>query len=391
MPIMPTPVRGKTGLDGTGKTPLDDDWILSFSNFRQAWRLSVEMGRAPMGAGIIVAQLDTGYTEHPELRQDDRYLIGTSNARTFFKSPHPDGSPGAFANERGGSLFDHGTATSGVLMSAEGRPSRVDFPEYDAIQAIHGVAPLSPLIWYRVEDFVALGDWGATALARAIYYILSRPVTSMIGVITISLALYPWTSKRVDNLVTDALAQARKQGVIVCAAAGQIPLPPISDTLFPDGLFDPPLPARDDNVIGCAGCRPDNAQSPMSCGFLGPGIDITAPAQEIWAPSTKVVDRKHKYSVINTTGTSYATAFVAGACALWQAHHGRQWLLDPTNYGPELIFPLFKHVLRCSAYKPDGWDTTKRGAGVLDVENLLAFELPTKHEIMNMSVECPSG
>jgi hypothetical protein len=86
------------------------------------------------------------------------------------------------------------------------------------------------------------------------------------------------------------------------------------------------------------------------------------------------------YSVLPSgKGTSYATAIVAGACALWQAHHGRANLIR--DYGLPLIFDLFKKVLKDSCDKPQDWDTAKYGAGVLDAVALLNHPLPPRAEI----------
>ena len=81
-----------------------------------------------------------------------------------------------------------------------------------------------------------------------------------------------------------------------------------------------------------------------NAGHYGPEVDITAPGLYIWrAVSTKAVNGVRAYKVAPSEGTSYATALVAGACALWQAHHGRTNLI--ATYGRSLIFDLFRWAL----------------------------------------------
>jgi len=364
------------------KTVADDDWVLDFCNFTQAWSLAPPRASGKQkGEGLTVVQFDTGYTDHPELLQDSRYLIGPTHSRTFVApgtatAPAPDGR-----DDLTGLFPNHGTRTAGVLLSAEGRPDPIVFPTYAATHTVHGVAPRTELIPYRVTTSVNLTDATGIGLARAIFYALAKldtdrtlqPESPFVRIGVMSISLGRSSLGVIDNmgLITNALRAARKKGIVICAAAGQFSLP-----------MAPAFPARDPNVICCAGCTVDH--TPMPTGFLGPAVDITAPAFDVWVPGTVAGDPP-QYDVVQSNGTSYATAIVAGACALWQAHHGRKWLLDPANYGPELIFTLFKTVLQSSAHKPAGWDATKRGAGVLDAEALLSAPLPPKADIQSIN------
>jgi thermitase len=132
-------------------------------------------------------------------------------------------------------------------------------------------------------------------------------------------------------------------------------------------------PGNDPNVICAAAC--DIEDNELDFGFYGEEVDITAPGVNLWVAETSpspVVGRSH--------GSSYATAIIAGACALWQAHHGRDRLV--ADYTKRLLFPLFKHCLQESAFVPaTGWDKKRRGAGILDVEHLLNFKLPKKADV----------
>ena len=167
-----------------------------------------------------------------------------------------------------------------------------------------------------------------------------------------------------ESYIRKALEEAKKKGVIVCAAAGQ--LQQEGNWRYAGGAFSPAFPGRDPNAICVAGCKADH--TPMPSGFLGSEVDVSAGFPPVGGSQQAPFCRIRGLRGLPAWGTSYATAITAGACALWQAYHGREWLLDPANCGPELIFKLFKEILKRSTHKPPGWDSTKRGVGVLDVE-----------------------
>jgi thermitase len=84
----------------------------------------------------------------------------------------------------------------------------------------------------------------------------------------------------------------------------------------------------------------------------------------------------------NSEGTSYATAITAGACAIWQAHHGRQNLIN--TYGAPFMLHLFRWAVKnsCDQTTPQmtaagtSWDSARRGYGILNAEQLLNLSLP---------------
>ena len=71
-------------------TESDNEWALQLCSVPAAWALTPPsysgygQGKA-QGEGITVVHPDTGYTEHPELMQDGRYLIDRSFSRNFLK------------------------------------------------------------------------------------------------------------------------------------------------------------------------------------------------------------------------------------------------------------------------------------------------------------------
>jgi thermitase len=78
---------------------------------------------------------------------------------------------------------------------------------------------------------------------------------------------------------------------------------------------------------------------------------------------------------VPTNGTSYAVAHLAGAAALWLAHHGHPALV--ARYGAPLVQAAFLHQLRLPGVcaRPPGWDDDW-GVGRVDAEALLAAPLP---------------
>ena len=405
----------RTGLTPP-KTDADNEWVLDFSNFYEAWKLPPEPDGKSMGEGIIVAHPDTGWTTHPELWDDntiidgeladDRYL--TKQSRNFAKPRElaidrlpsefgieivdlpPEDPAWYFSEPRAIPAVrfpGHGTATASVLMSKRGGPPFDEFPDYfpdlpgRPLHFVSGVAPLVKVIPYKVTESVLLDGQAFVSLAKSIHYAahLSRSSTvlddgnSQIGVISISLG---GMGQAARPSLPVALQAARRAGIVVIAAAGQI------NDVF--GKYGSPIyPGNDQNTICVAACGPKHEK--YTKGFYGDAVDITAPGDKIWvARAKRVPNQLNNYFAEQSHGTSYATAIVAGACALWQAHHGRAKLL--AKYGPELIFDVFKKALKESCDTPPRWDTKKRGAGVLDAKALLEWPgkdkpLPSKAEI----------
>jgi thermitase len=81
------------------------------------------------------------------------------------------------------------------------------------------------------------------------------------------------------------------------------------------------------------------------------------------------------YVVEPGSGTSYATAVVAGACALWLAYHGRKRLIK--KYDAGRLTSVFREILVTRGFeKPPGWETNQYGAGILRADRLLEAPLP---------------
>ena len=129
----------------------------------------------------------------------------------------------------------------------------------------------------------------------------------------------------------DAIEDATNAGLILVAAAGN---------QWPFVVF----PARYDEVIAVAAsnCADQRWVSSAS----GSDVDITAPGESVWRAETKSTGT---FDVSRSSGTSYAAAQVAGAAALWLAHHGRSTLVG--RYGAANVPAVFKELLTTQGFR----------------------------------------
>ena len=304
------------------REPLPDDWALALIRAPQAWAFSAAAGRPSKGAGIVLAQPDTGVTRHAELQ-------GVNSRPGFdFVDDDPDptdplGYPGAPG---------HGTATGSVIVSAgAGRvsgaaPSVTHMP----IRAIRTVALVS-----QVEVARAI-DWAVAQKAHVISMSLG-------GLASIS--------------VERAIGRAVAADVIVLAAAGNC----ITQVVWP---------ARYDECIAVAGVN--HRRQPWSGSCRGPAVDISAPGENVWAARAGAANGTE---VSQGQGTSFAVALAASAAALWLAHHGRDAVIAAARAQGVTVARLFRRLVRATSQKPPGWDATKMGAGIVDCEALLKAAL----------------
>ncbi len=215
----------------------------------QAHRLSV-------GRGVIVAVIDTGIDRlHPELAG----AIVAGFDAIGDKEP-PD---------------THGTAIAGAIV---------------AHARLTGVAPGARLLAIRAFSTVGPDAEATTmTIVRSIEYAMAQGAR----VINMSFA-----GAR-DPLIARAIAEARRRGIVLVAAAGNA------------GPQSPPLyPAADANVIAVSATDIDDhlldvANRGRQIAVAAPGVDILLPAPHA------------RYQI--ATGTSFAAAHVAGIVALMLA------------------------------------------------------------------------
>ncbi len=291
-------------------------WALEAIRAPQAWAYAASKGRPSRGAGILIAQPDTGVTKHEELKgvtfvAPRNFLGGKPNDPT---DPMPKaGNPG------------HGTSTASIAVSPESL-------------AMAGSAPLAKLMPIRTIEKVWLISQVKVAEA------IDHAVNNGAHVITMSLGGLPSLSLHA------ALSRASDAGVLVMAAAGNC----VKEVVYP---------ARYEKCLAIGGV--DACDKPWIGTCKGREIDLSAPAQNMYRATAP------NKGVAQGQGTSYAVAITAGAAACWLAFHGRANVLAEAKKRGETINQLFRRLVRGTARVPPGWDFTSMGAGVLDLEALL--------------------
>lgn len=309
-------------------------WPLEQIEAERAWDLPPRPGGRARGEGVLIAHPDTGYTLHPELcGGPDGDRVRRALGYDFL------GEKADAADEDTGLHPGHGTTTSSVMIGdgARGRDG------YERV--VRGSAPRASTIPYRVTDTVMLRS--TAALSRAIF----AAIEAGAGVVSISLGT-PLGSR----LLFEALDAAERAGVIVVAAAGQVwPWVP-----FP-GRFDPVVTVTATDRDGRVWPRAANG---WSIDVSAPGVGLQVAVPDLAAGT---------YTVRESQGTSYSTAFTAGAAACWLAHWSPEWL--HARFGAA-VPAVFRHVLRCHGTRARTWWVPwVGGQGVLDMHGLLAFDL----------------
>ncbi|MEV1144131.1 type VII secretion-associated serine protease mycosin [Micromonospora sp. NPDC049799] len=278
-----------------------DQWHLRYLNVTSAHRLS-------KGAGVTVAVADTGVDPHPDLT---RNLL---RGRDFLSDEAGDGRDDPNS---------HGTGMAGII-AAHGRPNGT---------GALGIAPEAKILPIRVLESDSEGD--NDRLADAIDYAVSS------GADVVSISAGGGFSTR----LAQAIETARSADVIVVAAAGNRP----DDT---DVIF----PASADGVLAVGGVDKRGQHAAVS--VEGPQLDIVAPAVDMYSTSYDSLYSKG-------TGTSSATAIVAGAAALVRSKY------------PDLPASEVVHRLTATAVDkgPPGRDD-QYGYGVIDLVAALTADVP---------------
>ncbi|WP_320065830.1 type VII secretion-associated serine protease mycosin [Micromonospora sp. RTGN7] len=287
--------------DGGKSIIRGDQWHLRYLNVDKAHRVS-------QGSGVLVAVPDTGVDAHSDLRRNLR------SGKDIISGGSGDGR-----RDRD----SHGTSMAG-LIAAHGQGG--------AIGAL-GIAPRASILPIFASPSNGEGD--PDALAQAIDYAVAQGV----GVISIS------SGGSSSNRLIQAVKRAVTSNIVVVAAAGNRP----EDV-------EVTYPASEDGVIAVSGIDQMGRHATIST--TGPEIDVAAPAVDIYSTSYD-----GKYS--KGTGTSGATAIVAGAAALIRSKY------------PHLPASEVVHRLTATAVDkgPPGRDD-EYGYGVIDLVAALTADVP---------------
>ncbi len=212
-----------------------------------------EAHRLATGDRVVVAVIDSGIDDgHPELVGAVAQKFDTLAAE---EKPHVHGT------EMAGAIASHGR-----LLGVAPRASLL------AVRAFSANAGAGEGTTFRILRGL---DWAAGQSARVINMSFAGPA---------------------DPALAEALARARKRGIVLVAAAGNA------------GPKSPPLyPAADPNVIAVTATDADDklfgaANRGSHIAVAAPGVDILVPAPDA--------------NVSFTSGTSVAAAHVSGLAAL---------------------------------------------------------------------------
>lgn len=313
---------------------------LKIAAAHQRW-LDRHPGALP-GNGVIVAHPDTGYTDHPELegrwRKPGRSFLVDGNDALDDLMPGRFSAPG------------HGTATASVIASGSS--------ESDGTWVeVSGIAPGVQVVPLRVSQSVIHIDF--ENLSRAI----AHATTIDADVISMSLG-GPFK----DEFLRTCIAEAHARGIIVVSAAGNMVPTVVYPAAFPE-------------VVAVAATHA--AGEPWRHSGLGSPVDIAAPGEDVWCARSTLGESGPVFGSDHGTGTSYATACVAGIAALWLSFHGGRREIAST-YGDELsLVPLAFHYLlaKTANMKPDFVRRGRHGRGIADADALLEASLPDREEV----------
>ncbi|MFY7925668.1 MAG: S8 family serine peptidase [Aquidulcibacter sp.] len=299
--------------------PSDTYWALKVAKFEQAWQTT-------RGEGILIAQPDSGIAEHAAL---SAAMFDLALARNVLAGDNNPTDPLRAGTANPG----HGTATASVLASRD-------------TGVICGAAPAAKIVPIRCLEDVKIFDTAPVAAA------IAHAVETGCHVISMSLGGIP------SAVLHSAVKLAEEKNLIIVAAAGNC----VRTVVWP---------ARYDEVIAVAGTN--SLDQTWMGSSRGSAVDVAAPAELVWrAERSKQTDPLTQYAP--GQGTSFATALVAGAAALWLSAHGRQTVIEVAASRGISVQKLFRAALKASARRPADWGDDF-GAGILDAAQLVALPL----------------
>lgn len=301
--------------------------------------------RGITGKGVVVAVIDTGIYNHPDL---SGRIVGFKDLVNQKSSPYDDNG--------------HGTHVSGDVASS-GLKSDFNY---------RGPAPEAVLVGVKVLD--KNGSGSMSTVIEGIQWCLDTRNAFGIRALNLSLGS-PASESYVNDPVCQAVEKAWQAGIVVCVAAGNegpqprtISSPGIDPVVITVGALN------DFNTM-----NPDNDQV-ASFSSRGPTVDeLNKP--DIIAPGVNIIslrspgsqlDKQNRNAKINSfytslSGTSMATPVCCGVVA--------QMLQLNSALTPDQV----KSALMQTA-KTLNLDPNAQGAGVIDVERAAASVMEAAHD-----------
>ena len=377
------------------------EWHLRHMKVPEAWAYSDAQGKPSRGEGIVIAQIDTGYSDHPLFEgmfpdgEDAvkgmnmyHYIDGGADEEDLNDPRDPLPWDNIACRRLG---WAHGTVVASAAMNrgtTEMKLSDKGEP-IEGKWAPKGSAPKANLYSIRVVDNPAIGDNDAARIKKAFDLINDGTIEEdNVHVISISLA----RPTRIQNLKNKMYKAMDEKNVIIVAAGGQI-ANYVTQTVM--------WPAHFGRVIAVGGYKigddratayEDSVMTWWRPAASGPRIDISGPAYNVcngnadrrnsdWERKKEGEDEPPIVNIYseNGEGTSLATAFTGGIAALWLGHHGREFLIDKFDKKNGIkLQEAFRKVLELTANQ-EGWDgnydTRKYGYGMVDAEAIVQIDL----------------
>jgi subtilisin family serine protease len=297
-------------------------------------------------AGLQLAQLDTGYSDHSKVR------AGYNLALDYDALDEDDDARDLL--QRGfGDFPGHGTRTASLLVGTD--QSQVVPAHEGNFGLLHALSAGGYTVRTRLAPFrvaksvILLGS--IKRVARAVQHALDHGFQ----VLTMSMGT-------LGNAIFDDLARTvYERGVIwTCAAGNQVRFVV--------------APAKYPGVICVAASNPFDAPWQGSC--RGEAVDITAPGENVYVP---ILTEDGQEDMNYGDGTSFAAPHVAAAAMLWLAKNepalGTQY---PQAWQRVEAFRL---SVQRSARRAPKLPAGQFGAGILNIEALLALPLPAPAEL----------
>ena len=365
--------------------PNNKEWHLKHIKAPEAWDFSEQKGKPSHGEGVVIAQIDTGYSDHRAFTDDMWDNTSAKGFNTFGKenSKDPKDKLKTFK------VFEPGHGTL-VAPHAVGR-GNVEMNNFTGGISLggmspRGTAPKAKLYSIRAVNNPFLDSLDKGRVCRALKGIVEENIN--VDVISMSLGAFTfgfwhrkalrWINKAVDK------------NIIVIAAGGQwAPFSNIASVSYP---------AAFPKVIAVGGYQIANTKKGDKLfherdmewwpdGFSGRKIDISGPANDVCNAKISITESEGGDNIVNYTtyregvGTSLATAMTGGVAALWLAHHGKGNLIQHFNKDNITLQVAFKKVLELAANQK-GWedgnwgeDDRKYGHGMIDAEAILKKSL----------------
>lgn len=304
---------------------LPTDWHLTAIKAYDAWKLASAPSGKNEGEGVRIGHIDSGYSTHYELFDNDKFLynLGSRNvtfgARNWDPIFNPEESY-TYSSDAGG----HGTSTSSLIIGGNAKES-----------IIKGVASKAELIPFCNANFVIISpEKLIAAIDKAIHY--NCHVLSM----SLGWHNFDYATQLVEQKLREAVFL---HGIIPVAAAAQ-----------PNSVFELlgtfSYPGRSPYVVACCAHYADGR--PWEYNVKGNHVKVCAPGVSVYKADYHFEKNPTGlHGISQGCGTSYSTAITAGVVANWLSFCGRDRLIK--KYGTNLLYPfLYDFYQIC--HKKDG-------------------------------------